>query len=419
METNPREAKGRELATRGNIKHVSEARYAVPSLSGISQGYVVDLVDSRCTCPDYELRGGTCLHQHAVMYWLAWERDVAADGVVTETATVVVKRQTYRPSEGWSTYNAASTHEKERVEVLLKSLCDGIEQPVRAAGTPGRKPLPVGDAVFGAAMKVLTTFSGRRASTEIRDCAERGQIANAMHYNSVFRTLENPATTAILTRLIEESAAPLAELENAAGQFATDSTGFSTAVYERYFSVKHQKVKSTHPWVKLHATVGTLTNVVTAVKVSDEADCPVMAELAVTTARRFKMREMSGDKAYLSTKNLEAIDALGATAFIPFKINSVGNSKSELWRRAFCLFMLRREEFAKHYHRRSNVETTFWMIKSKFGSAVRSKLATAQVNEVLCKVLLHNLTCLVHAVEEHEIEVEFWKSALALMAVAS
>ena len=49
------------------------------------------------------------------------------------------------------------------------------------------------------------------------------------------------------------------------------------------------------------------------------------------------------------------------------------------------------------------------MIKSKFGGAVRSKLPTAQINEVLAKVLLHDLSCIVHAVAEFGIEVDFAK----------
>ena len=47
-----------------------------------------------------------------------------------------------------------------------------------------------------------------------------------------------------------------------------------------------------------------------------------------------------------------------------------------------------------HYHKRSNVESTFSMMKRKFGDAVRSKSDTAMVNEVLCKVLAHNLCVL-------------------------
>ena len=75
--------------------------------------------------------------------------------------------------------------------------------------------------------------------------------------------------------------------------------------------------------------------------------------------------------------------------------------------------MYEREEFALHYHKRSNVETTFHMIKSKFGTRIRSKTPVAQVNEVLCKVLCHNLCCLVSAFYELGIEATFWKVGAA------
>lgn len=48
------------------------------------------------------------------------------------------------------------------------------------------------------------------------------------------------------------------------------------------------------------------------------------------------------------------------------------------------------------------------MIKSKFGSRVRAKTPTAQVNEVLAKVLCHNLCCLVSVFFELGIDAKFW-----------
>jgi transposase len=66
----------------------------------------------------------------------------------------------------------------------------------------------------------------------------------------------------------------------------------------------------------------------------------------------------------------------------------------------FHFFSLNREEFVAHYHKRSNVEATFSAIKRKFGDAIRSKTPVAQVNEVLLKVLCHNIVCLVHAIHE-------------------
>jgi transposase len=62
--------------------------------------------------------------------------------------------------------------------------------------------------------------------------------------------------------------------------------------------------------------------------------------------------------------------------------------------------------FMEHYHKRSNIETAYSMIKGKFGSELRSKSDTGQINEVLCKVLAHNICVLIqamHALNIHPI----------------
>jgi hypothetical protein len=47
------------------------------------------------------------------------------------------------------------------------------------------------------------------------------------------------------------------------------------------------------------------------------------------------------------------------------------------------------------------------IIKGKFGSALRSKSVTGQINEALCKVLCHNICVLVQATHELGIEPAF------------
>jgi hypothetical protein len=53
------------------------------------------------------------------------------------------------------------------------------------------------------------------------------------------------------------------------------------------------------------------------------------------------------------------------------------------------------------------------MVKAKFGDAVRSKTETAMKNEVLCKLLCHNLCCVIHSQIELGIEAIFWQDSPA------
>ena len=67
---------------------------------------------------------------------------------------------------------------------------------------------------------------------------------------------------------------------------------------------------------------------------------------------------------------------------------------------AYYFYHLHRAEFLEYYHKRSNVETTFSMIKAKFGHQARSKTPAAQVNEVLLKILCHNICVLIQSMYE-------------------
>ncbi len=370
----------------------------VPSQTG-SGGYLVNILAVTCTCADYELRRQKCKHQWAV------EIKRAASEAGGPEPVLVPPSKTPRPTypQNWPVYNAVQSNEKTIVQKLLRGLCDGIQTPPH----PGRgpKPIPLSDAVYGMVMKVYTTVSGRRANPDIKLCADAGHITRAPRYNTLFEYFEKPELTPLLGMLIQESAAPLAAIET---KFAVDSTGFGTSVYRRWFDHKYGREMKEHTWLKAHAIVGTVTNVVTAVAVTDgnANDCPEMPGLIAATKKRFDIKEVSGDKAYLSHDNLAAIEAAGAVPYIPFKSNSRSEGPAA-WRRLWALFLFKQEEFLQHYHQRSNSESAFSSIKRMFGGSVRSKIDVAQGNEVLCKFICHNLAALAHAMYELNLEPEF------------
>jgi transposase len=250
--------------------------------------------------------------------------------------------------------------------------------------------------------------------TDMREFEAKGLIDQAPHYNRIFEHLENPALTAILQAMIEESARPLKSVET---DFAVDSTGFSSSVYKRWFDAKYGRERTSGDYVKAHVMVGVTTNVVTSAEVTPAniSDYEIFAPLVKSTAARFDIAQISADKAYSGRSNLGVVEAIGATPYIPFRSNAKGGSAPSYWKQMFDYFTANADAFYQHYHKRSNVETAFHMIKSKFGARVRSKAPTAQINEVLCKVLCHNLCCLVSAFYELGIEPEFWSSGASAL----
>jgi len=101
------------------------------------------------------------------------------------------------------------------------------------------------------------------------------------------------------------------------------------------------------------------------------------------------------------------VERVGGIPYVPFKSNS-GSSGSAAWEPFYHLYSLHKDDFLKHYHQRSNVESAFSAIKRKFGGAVRSKLLIAQLNEVLLKCLCHNLSMLVPSIHELGSDPKFW-----------
>jgi transposase len=395
-----RQEKGLALARDKRIKRVEGALWFVPSQSKNEGGYLVNVLAATCSCPDHEVRRVRCKHQIAVE--TVQTVQIAADGSAVVTQTVKVTRTTY--AQDWPRYNAAQCAEKGAALALLRALCDGIQSPPHPGR--GRKPLPLGDAVFGAIAKVYTTVSGRRATSDLKACAQAGQMVAAPHYNSISNYLEKPELTPLLMALVQDSASPMAAIDT---RFAIDSTGFGTCTYRRWYDAKYGREMKQAGWIKLHAIVGCTSNAIVAVRVtdSDANDAPQLPALVQTAkASGFDLRDVTADKAYLSHANLAAIEAVGAVPYIPFKQNSKGDG-SAAWRRMFGLFMYRQAEFLAHYHQRSLSESAFSAIKRKFGATVRSKGFTAQTNELLCKVICFNLAALVHAMHGLGIEPEF------------
>jgi transposase len=399
-----RELKGLEIAARCRVEFKSGV-WIVPSQSGNGSYHVTLKPEGdSCTCEDFTLTSQPCKHVYAAR--IVRERDRGGAVVALDT-DIVPKRPTYK--QDWPAYNLAQSTEKQRFQVLLHALCQGAEElpPVRISG---RRRHLIKDTLFAMAFKVYSTFSTRRFTCDLKDAHEKRYLSKPIPGVKVCAFFENAELTTVLHSLIVQSSLPLRAVETV---FAPDSTGFSTCRFVRWFDEKYGVTRSGKDWVKAHAICGVKTNVVTAVEILDRnaGDSPQFPALVnKTAASDFTVKEVPADKAYLSRENLELVEKLGGTAFVPFKSNSIQREAGSLREKMFLYYSFRGEEFLGHYHLRSNSESTFSMVKAKFRDHVRSKAPAAMVNEVLCKFLCHNICVLIQSQCELGIEPIFWQN---------
>jgi transposase len=305
----------------------------------------------------------------------------------------------------WSKYNESQTKEKIIFIKLLKELCGYVETPNH---NRGRKPTSMKDVIFSVCIKEYSGLSSRRLQSDLKLFKENNYISSEIPFNTLLDNLEKEELSKALTELIELSALPLKQIET---DFAIDSTGFSTSRYETFFNMKHKGVGKWRAYRKCHANCGVVTNIITSVEVTKGYcnDNNKFEPLVVNTARNFEIRRVMADKAYLSGKNFKIVQDAGGQAYIPFKSNSSGRGCREnrsLYKQMFRFFRENQEEFLKIYHKRSNVESAFSMIKRKFGNNVKCKKEISQDNEILAKVLVHNICVLIQETFMRNIKID-------------
>ncbi len=401
----PREERGLVIAALCRLKK-TESDWHVPSQSGAEKIYRVSVEKQSCTCPDHQESGFKCKHLYAVEFTI--KREMDQDGNLVETKSMkFTEKVTYK--RDWTAYNESQHTEKHRLQVLLSDLCSGIaDAPHKGVG---RKPVPLADKLFAVCYKVYTTISSRRFGSDLQDAHTDGYLSRDIHPNKVNCFMEEDALTPYLKALIVRSSLPLRAVET---EFAVDSSGFSVSKFIRWYDEKYGMTRSGRDWVKIHLATGVKTGVCTAAVIYDRdaGDGPILPELINKTAENFTIKEVSGDKAYLSVENVETIFAAGGIPFIAPKSNTTG-AAGGLFERMFRYYQYEQEKFMKHYHKRSNVESLFSAVKRKFGDGVRSRTPAAMVNETYAKFVCNNLTAVILSQIELGIEAEFWQDDVA------
>ena len=320
-------------------------------------------------------------------------------GSLTEDS---ISRVTY--TQDWPAYNEAQTNEKLLFLQLLGELTAQVPKQTRTGA--GRPSADLGEMIFACCLKIYLNFSSRRTESDLKMAQELEYLGHTPHFNTILKYLNKPELTTILKQLIEFCAMPVKQLEE---HFAADSSGFSTSMFGRWYDVRVKR-QERRLFRKAHVMVGVKTNVIASIEVtggfvSDYEPFPALLE---RLCKNMSVKEVSADMGYSSRKVLGLISEHGAIPFIPFKKGT--NNRAErcaIWKAMYRYFHEHREDFMSHYHKRSNVESVFSMMKRKQGGHLKSRNMIGQTNEILCKALVHNICVLIQEIFESGITVDF------------
>jgi transposase len=247
-------------------------------------------------------------------------------------------------------------------------------------------------------------LSARRAKSFLR-FLKRFKIINANI--PCFKTLCNyraePIIGNILDELITESSKPLAKIEH---DFATDATGIRTNLFSSWYSIRCQRKIRKRDHLTIHITTGVKSNIVTALNVETKSgnDNKIFREHVDKTSENFKINEFSGDGKYWCKDNCRKVFEAGAKPYFKVWKNWSGKSRGCMpWKIMNLESKNNPKEYGKHYHKRSNVESTNHSKKIIHGNKVYSRLKSSRINEETLRWINHNINVLNRAKYEWDI----------------
>lgn len=119
-------------------------------------------------------------------------------------------------------------------------------------------------------------------------------------------------------------------------------------------------------------------------------DSPVLKSMLKDIPKGFG--DFCLDSAYLSRKMCNMIVRIGRMPFIKPKKNTCRNSGgSQAWKRMVSLYMDNENEFNRHYHKRSLVESVFNVIKGVLGNNLTARKRRTQRKELMLRVICYNI----------------------------
>ena len=322
------------------------------------------------------------------------------------------RRPPKKTKRNFRTYNKAEERKWRHFQALLAHLCAIVGLPEqKGRGRPSAVPSSI---LYACVLKVAKKMSARELTSELELAYELGLISSVPRWPTVLKYLRDPDMHEFFRAFVTISSLPCRQLETI---FCADASGLTAKAYRSWYKKKYGKDLEDpdgnevntrggmKDWVKIHLLIGTVTQVIVSMEVTDADthDTTQFPDLVTTAAREYRMEEIVADKGYISRRNLELVNDLGAIGYIPFMKHHIVPliPDGSAWDRGIRYYAFRRDEFFAHYSLpRAEVESSIGANKALFGPVIRSLIFPAQANEGYCRAIAYNLNRLIHVCYE-------------------
>lgn len=273
----------------------------------------------------------------------------------------------------------------------------------------GAKPSRLYDVLMNLSIKQYFGKSLRRSIGYIRIMKKSFRLDfKLLCFKTLDNYLNNPLIKPYLNKIIRYTSNPLKYIEN---NFATDKTGERTKTYSSWYMIRCNKETKRRDHINIHITTGCELHPVVAIDVEAEKgkDNTIFRNHVRNVSKDFCINIWSGDCVYLSRENCTAVEEVNGKPRFHLKKGLTKKPKSHpAWKRMLSFAEENPEEYDKEYHIRSNVESTNYAKKSKFGDTVHCKNDTAKEQESHITWCCYNFTVLSRAFHELNIEPDEW-----------
>ena len=294
------------------------------------------------------------------------------------------------PRIGRSNYDEFRSNEILDVTWEIKRFIDRIRLREKPAGRRGRPPIKKRDILKSLLFIELMTCSIPRAPSLLLMHKEILGLDRIPAARTLYKYRAQMEMTKPLERLVYEAGKELFSEEEIA---ATDGTGHGRSKGKTWSGDRSNPMKY-REYDMAHYLVGTKTNVILAARITrgtwhDSRQFKPLLDLEIPGTN---LRAITADPGYISRDNYDLVEEMGFTPYIKPKNNAVFRPHPKNAYEKAVMFATR---FPKRWHNtyryRTKAECAIHSVKATFGDIIRGRHRTSRRNQVLCRVIVHNM----------------------------